>query len=662
MDKQEAKKRIKKLHQEINHHRYLYHVLDRPEISDAALDSLKHELAELEEKFPDLITPDSPTQRVGGKPLDKFVKVRHSKAMLSLQDAFSAEEMKAWEERVAKLVPGQKLDYFVELKLDGFAIELIYENGILKTGATRGDGVTGEDVTSNLKTIEAIPLRLEKLDKGRIEVRGEVFMSKKAFARVNKEQKKKGLAVYANPRNLAAGSIRQLDPKLAASRDLDFMAYEMVTDKGLKTHQEKHELLKKRGFKVNKFNKYCKNLEAVIKFHQQWIAKRDKLDYQIDGLVVVVNSLKLEDRLGTVGKAPRWAIALKFPGAEATTRVEDIQVQVGRTGALTPVAHLKPVQIGGTTVRRATLHNMDEIKRLGVKIGDTVILQRAGDVIPDIVKVLPKLRTGKEKEFRMPHKCPVCSSKITRKSGEVAYYCSNKNCYAVSRRQLNHFVSRKAFNIEGLGDKILVQLVKADLVKDAADLYKLSPEDLKPLERFADKSADNLVEAIKDSKKIPLAKFIYALGIKHVGEETAIDLANKFGSLEKLEKVSLEKLENVADIGPVVAKSIYEFFQDKKNLEYIAKLEKAGIETEKPKIKKSQKLANKKMVITGSLESISREEAKEKIRLAGGDWVSSVSKNTDYVVVGEEPGSKYDQAKKLGVKIIDEKEFSELLK
>ncbi len=687
LTKQEAKKRIEKLRKEIQHHDYLYYVLDQPEISDAAYDSLKRELIELEKQFPEFITPDSPTQRIGGPPLEKFEKVKHKVPMLSLQDAMNEKELKDWEERIKKLLTpteSEKLNYFAELKMDGLAVTLIYKNGVLFKGATRGDGYTGEDVTQNLKTIKTIPLRLrldelekflkKKIKEKEIEIRGEVFMSKKAFLEVNEEQKKKGGIVFANPRNAAAGSVRQLDPKITASRKLDFYGYQIITEIGQKTHSEVHQFLKILGFKENPYNQLCSDLKEVIDFHQKISKLREKLPYEIDGIVVTVNDNKIFEKLGVVGRTPRGSIAFKFPGFEATTKVKNIIVQVGRTGKLTPVAILEPVKVKGVTVSRATLHNEDEIKRLDVRIGDTVIVQRAGDVIPDVVKVLKSLRTGKEKKFLMPKKCPICGAKVYRKEGEVDYYCSNKKCFATQQRYLYHFVSKKAFDIEHLGPKIVDQLVNEGLIKDAADIFSLTQGDLEPLERFAEKSAQNLIEAIEKSKKIPLARFIYALGIRHVGEENAQLLAQQVIAQIKNKKIkikdvtnfyrniSLEELQNIPDIGPIVAQSIYDWFHDEKNINFLEKLEKVGIELEIPKIKISQKLAGKTFVLTGALKSMTREEAKEKIRLLGGNVSSSVSKNTDYVIVGEEPGSKYEKAKKLGVKIINEEEFLKMIK
>ena len=689
LSKSEAKKRIEKLRKLIRYHRYLYHVLDKQEISDSALDSLKKELFDLEQKFPEFITPDSPTQRVGGKPLEEFEKVRHPTPMLSINDAFSEKDMKDWQDRISKLLTPEerkKIDFYCEPKLDGLAIELIYKHGILKIGSTRGDGITGEDVTQNLKTIEAIPLRLreekeviEELEKegfkeiaqtirkkGYKEVvaRGEVIITKKEFERVNKQRKKAGLPTYANPRNLAAGSVRQLDPKITAKRKLDSHIYVLISDFGQKTHEQEHKILQVLGFKTNnKYNKYCKDLKEVFEFHKFWQKNREKLPFEIDGIVVTINSNKIFKKLGVVGKAPRGVIAYKFPLKQATTIVKDIKVQVGRTGALTPVAILEPVEVGGVTISRATLHNEDEIKRLGVKIGDTVIVGRAGDVIPDVVKVLPELRTGKEKEFKMPRKCPVCGTKTIRPAGEALWRCPNSNCPARKIRYFYHFVSKGAFDIEGLGPKIIDRLIDEGLISNPADLFELKEGDLVPLERFAEKSAKNLIEAIQSKKEIPLYRFIYALGIRNVGEQTAIDLANQFGSLEKLKKASLQELEEILDIGPVVARSIYEWFRDKHNLKFLEKLKKVGIKIIEPKKeKKKLVLSGKTFVLTGALKSMTRDEAKNKIRQLGGKVSSSVSKNTDFVVVGESPGSKYQKAKKLGIKMISEKEFLKMIK
>ena len=663
MNKQEAKNRIEKLREVINHHRYLYHVLDKQEISDSALDSLKKELFDLETEFPDLITPDSPTQRIGGKPLKEFKKIKHSQRMTSFNDAFSKEDMEDWQERFIKLLPESeknKVDYYCELKIDGLAIELIYKDGVLQTGSTRGDGNVGEDITQNLKTVEAIPLTID--DKREIIVRGEVFVTKKEFERMNKEQQAKGLPVYANPRNIAAGSVRQLDPKITSARKLDSFAYELLTDFGQITHENKHKILKDLGFKTNKHNKYCKSLNEVLHFREQWIKEREKLDYEIDGVVVLVNNNEIFEKLGIVGKAPRAGIAFKFPQSQSTTKVVDIKVQVGRTGAMTPVAVLEPVQVTGITITRATLHNEDEIKRLGLKIGDTVIVGRAGDVIPDIIKVLPELRTGKEKTFKMPTSCPSCGTKLEKTETEVLLRCPNPKCFAKQRRNFYHFASRSAFNFDGLGPKIIDRLMDEGLANDPSDLFDLKEDDVKDLERFAEKSAENLIKSIQEKREIPLAKFIYALGIRNIGEETAIDLAKHFQSLNKIKTANLDDFEKILDIGPVVAKSIYEWFSEKDNLKFLEKLEKKLKITNPKPSPGSEKLKGKTFVLTGSLEKMSRDEARAKIRELGGDVSDSVSSKTDYVVVGSEPGSKAEKAKKLGIKSLDEKQFLNLIK
>lgn len=696
MNKEEVKKRIEKLRKVINYYRYIYHVLDRQEISDAALDSLKKELFDLEADHPEFITQDSPTQRVGGKPLQEFKKFKHSEPMLSFNDAFDIQDMKDWEGRFERLLPSaKKHGYYCELKIDGLAIELVYKKRLLEVGSTRGDGATGEDVTQNLKTVEAVPLKLldeediinnlkkEKLDdfvsgvrkalSGELIVRGEVFITKKDFERINKEQDKKGLKIYANPRNLAAGSIRQLDPSITRSRKLDSYAYALKTDVGQITHEQEHLILKALGFKTNPHNEFQKDLEAVQKFRDYWEEHREKLNYEIDGIVVALNDNRSFQKLGVVGKAPRAGIAYKFSPRESQTVVEDIIVQVGRTGVLTPVAVLKPVNIGGTTVSRATLHNLDEIRRLSIKIGDTVIVGRAGDVIPDVRQIIKELRNGKEKEFHMPKKCPVCGSGVEQIKGQVAFKCSNKNCPAVKRKAIYHFVSRKAFDMEGLGPQTIDQLMEAGLIRDSADLFSLKKEDLLNLPRFAEKSSQNTVEAINSKKNVALDKFIYSLGIEHVGEETAFVLARKFSTkggpasgwknLENISKATLQELQAVSDIGPIVAESIYNWFQKPYNLKLIDKFKKSEIKILEQKITlRSVKLSGKTFVVTGSLESMTREEANDKIRDLGGDVSSTVSKNTDYVVAGTEPGSKYNNALKLGVRIINENEFLKLLK
>lgn len=671
MDKGEAKARIEKLKELINHHRYLYHVEDRQELADEAFDSLKNELFNLEQRFPELVTSDSPTQRVGGRPLARFAKVNHPAPMLSLNDAFSVKDVEDWRERIFRLLSEKEkkaVDFYCELKIDGLAIELIYDNGILKQGATRGDGRIGEDVTQNLKTIEAIPLKIESRDpqihlSGSLVARGEAFCTKSELKRINREQVQKGLPPFANPRNLAAGSIRQLDPKITASRRLDSFAYDLITDLGQKTHEKTHDLLKNFGFKVNPHNKYCASLKEVFEFHAFWQKNREKLPYEIDGVVVVVSPNQIFEKLGVAGKAPRGAIAYKFPLKQVATAVKEIVFQVGRTGAVTPVAILDPVEVGGVTVSRATLHNEDEIRRLGLKIGDTVIVGRAGDVIPDIVRVLPELRTGQEKEFKMPRHCPACGKILVKPENEVLWRCSNLQCFAQLREYFYHFASRLAFNIEGLGPKIIDKLIDEGLVQDPADLFKLKEGDILPLERFAEKSARNLILAIQARKKITLPRLIYALGIRNVGEETSQDLAEHFGSLEKLKKSGKEELQEISEVGPKVSESIRQWFQNRKNLNFLEKLLEAGVAIESQPVKiKSRKLGGLTFVLTGSLETLTRSQAKEKIRSLGGEVSESVSRKTDFLVAGSDPGSKYEKARKLGVKILTEKDLLNLFK
>ncbi len=683
MNKQEAKKRIKKLRAEINHHRYLYHVLDKAEISDEALDSLKNELFKLESEFPDLITVDSPTQRIGGKPLDKFRKIRHSQFMISLYDAFTPEDLHAWEKRISKLLPvNVKLNYFCELKLDGLAVALRYEKGIFILGATRGDGRVGEDVTQNLRTIASLPLTLRQptdkeyqesgftpkqirdinkaISAGKMEVRGEVVMLKKVLADLNRKYKAQGLPPLANPRNAAAGSIRQLDPKLAAERKLEFFAYELP-GAPVETQAQKFVLLKLLGFKTVKYNKYCPTLNEVIKFRDYWQEKRENLPFLIDGVVVKVNNLALWDVLGIVGKGPRYMMAYKFAAEQVVTQVKAIRWQVGRTGILTPIALLNPVSVGGVTVSNATLHNMDEIKRLGLKIGDNVIIERAGDVIPKVVKVLTRMRTGKEKKIFPPRRCPMCGSMVKKISGEVALRCANNECFAVNLRRLIHWASKNAVDIDGLGKKIIEQLVKEGIVNDIADIYLLKEGDIKPLERFAEKSAKNLIKAIEEKKEIPLDRFLVGLGIRYVGEESAIVLAERFGSLENIKKASVSDLAEIYDFGEKMAQSVYDWFHNRQNLALLDKLFNVGVRALSLAKTKKTTLKGKTFVLTGTLNSLTREQAKAKIRELGGKIASTVSKNTDYVLVGENPGSKLEKAKKIGVKILNEKQFNNII-
>ena len=705
MTKDQAKLRIEKLKKEINKYRYAYAVFDRSDISDSALDSLKKELFDLEAAFPELVTPDSPTQRVAGVPQKDFKKVRHGERMTSFNDAFSEEDMRDWFTRLENYL-GRPLGaaamrsagaaplFYCELKIDGLAIELEYENGVFTRGSTRGDGMIGEDVTQNLRTIEAIPLHLappEEVEKNlkkaglrpgdydiapkSLIVRGEVFLTKKEFAKINKEQERSGGKAYANPRNVAAGSIRQLDPTITASRHLDSFQYEIMTDLGPKTHEEKHQLLAAMGFKTNPHNEHAKDLAEVFAFREKWgePAQREKIDYEYDGTVVLVNDNATFAAAGIIGKAPRAGIAYKFSPREATTIVEDIKVQVGRTGALTPVAVMRPVNVGGVTVTHASLHNADEIERLGLKIGDTVIIQRAGYVIPQITKVLTELRTGRERAFKMPVRCPVDGSPVTR-DGAITR-CSSKMCAAQHREALYHFVSRAAFNVEGLGPKIIDKFLDEGLISDAADIFELQKGDIAALERFGEKSAENIVAEVAEKKRVTLPRFLYALGILHVGEETAVTLAKHFEfphadsriAIKDIAKVfagfSLEDLQEAPDIGPKVAESIYGWFREKRNAELLARLEKAGVIVDAMPARSSavSRLVGKTFVITGSLESMDRETAKEKIRAQGGDASESVSKKTSYLVAGAEPGSKYDKAQKLGVEIIDEEKFLKLL-
>jgi len=696
INKKEIKKRIEKLREEVEHHRYLYHVLDKVEISDGALDSLKNELQKLEEENPELITPDSPTQRVGGKPLPKFRKVRHSSPMMSLFDAFTREDMMAWEERMIKILGEVKsygLEYFCELKMDGLAAALIYDKGKFVLGATRGDGETGEDVTMNLRTIDSISLRLRMPDEeevykiienrqqtiefldaiknGRIEVRGEAIMTKKVLAELNKKYKKEGKAMLANPRNAAAGSIRQLDPKIAASRQLDFYVYAVINNLKLDKYSQQPEMARLLGLKAFNKNKLCRNLKEVFEFHDYWEKHRDSLPFLCDGVVVKVNNHSLWQKLGIVGKGPRYMMAYKFAAEQATTKIKNVIWQVGRTGILTPAALMEPARVGGVTISRATLHNMDEINRLGLKIGDTVIIERAGDVIPKVIKVLTGLRDGREREIKVPVECPMCAGGVEKIPGEVAYRCENKKCYAAHLRGMFHFASRGAVDIDGLGPKIIEQLVKAGLVKDISDFYTLTEGDLSGLERFAEKSAENLIKAIDARREIDLARLIYGLGIRHVGEEMANEISSKLkiqnsklsDFLSEAQSKTVESWQEMEDIGPKVAESIYEWFHNKHNIELLHKLEKNGVKLKSKKLEvRSKKLERKSFVLTGTLNSLTRDEAKAKIRELGGEVSSSVSKNTDYVVAGAEPGSKLDKAKKLRVRVVDEDGFLEMLK
>lgn len=717
---EKIKNRAEKLRKVIDDYRYRYHVLDDPTITDESYDSLMDELRKIEKEYPELKTADSPTQRIGGEPLDKFKKVPHKVRQWSLDDAFSFEDLKGWEERnlrileknqphpnppsassTDKLSKGRgnedfplrkrgskgdlKLDYVVELKIDGLKIILEYEDGILVQGATRGDGKIGEEVTKNIKTIQSVPLRIKK--PLNLTVTGESWLSNKELERINKKREKEGLPLFANSRNAGAGSIRQLDPKIAASRKLNSFIYDLSliedTEEFPQTQLKELKFLENLGFKVNQEYKHCKNLEDIKKIYEKWSKIKDKQEYGIDGLVIKINSKEIQDQLGHTGKSPRYAIAWKFPAERVTTVIKDIKIQIGRTGALTPVAILKPVRVAGSTVSRATLHNEDEILKKDIRIGDTVVIQKAGDIIPEVVEVIKKLRTGNEKKFAMPRECPICGGRVKRekildkkRESSAAHYCMNKNCFAIEKEKIIHFVSKKGFNIDGLGEKIVEQLINEGLISNAADIFYLKKGDLEPLERFADKSADNLIEAIENSKKIELNKFLFSLGIRHLGEEGSILILENFPKekirkiknpvdlLKFFEDISLDNLNDIKGVGERMAQSIKEWFEEQNNQGLLEKISKARVVFETKNI--SGKLENtpfsgKTVVLTGSLEKYTRDDAKDLIRKAGGNPSSSVSKKTDFVLIGKDPGSKYEKAKELGVRILNEKEFKDMI-
>jgi len=665
----DAIKKIEELREKIRSHNYRYYVLDNPTVSDAEYDQLMKELEEWERKYPQYINSSSPTQRVGIEPVLEFTTVKHITPMLSLANAFSTEELQAFSQRIKKLIPQQKLEYVVELKIDGLAVALVYENGIFIRGATRGNGVNGEEITSNLRTIKTIPLKLFGEDiPPRIEVYGEVYMKMSDFKKLNKERTKREENLFANPRNAAAGSVRQLDPRITAQRHLDTFIYRATFPEGnnFNTHMEVLNYLKKMGFKVNPNIKLCQDIEEAINYCQEWIERKEELDYEIDGMVIKVNSLRMREELGSTTRSPRWAIAYKFPAQQVTTKVQGIIVQVGRTGALTPVAILDPVRISGSVVQRATLHNEDEIKRKDIRIGDTVLVQKAGEVIPEVVKVIKEKRTGKEIEFVMPTQCPVCGAKVFRLEGEVVSRCNSLICPAQIKERIRHFASRNAMDIEGLGPAIIDQLVNKGQIRDVKDLYFLKREDLISLERMAEKSADNLLEAIEESKKKSLANLVYGLGIRYMGVHTSEVITRYYPILDKLKKASLEELIEIKEIGPKIAESIILFFKEKENLAIIERLRSAGLnfgqEEEIGRKKKgTQILAGIQFVLTGTLKDFTRTQAKEIISELGGRVTGSVSKKTDYVVAGEDPGSKYERAKKLGVSIISEEEFKKII-
>lgn len=664
MADKEVMERVNQLRRLIEEHNYYYYVLDQPRITDAEYDRLMQELIKLEEKHPELITPDSPTQRVGGQPLPFFAQVRHRSPLLSLNDVFGVDDLRDFHRRVVAAV-GSDVEYVVELKIDGLSVALTYDQGILVTGATRGDGEVGEDVTQNLKTIRSLPLRLRQ-PLARLEVRGEAFMPKEAFARLNAARESAGEPTFANPRNAAAGSLRQLDPKVAAHRSLDIFVYQVMYVEGyqLTTHAQALELLESLGFKVNPHRRVCRCLEEVMDFARQWEDKRHDLPYQIDGLVIKVNRLDQQAALGATAKSPRWAVAYKFPAEQAQTVVRQIVVSVGRTGVLTPTAIFDPVRLAGTTVSRATLHNEDYIREKDVRLGDTVVVQKAGDIIPEVVEVKKEKRTGQEKPFQMPRTCPECGAPAVRLEGEAAYRCTGGiYCPAQVRERIIHFASRNAMDIEGLGPAIISQLLAASLIRDPADLYSLRYEDLVQLERMGPQSSKNLLAAIERSKQNSLAQLIFALGIMHVGERAAAVLSRHYHSLDELMAAKVEDLTKLPDVGPKIAESIVSFFEVPGNRQVIAKLKAAGVDP-RSEVEGGQaqgKLAGKTFVLTGTLERFSRSEAEKLIESQGGKATSSVSKKTDYVVVGANPGSKYDRALQLGVKILSEEEFLKLV-
>ncbi|HEY50537.1 MAG TPA: NAD-dependent DNA ligase LigA [Dehalococcoidia bacterium] len=676
-DLAEAQKRIEKLRAEINHHNYRYYVLDSPEISDAEYDALMRELQQLEGQYPQLLTPDSPTQRVGAEPLEALGVVEHPLPLLSLGNAFSGEELLAWHTRISRLLGQASFDLVGEHKIDGLAVALTYENGRFVTGATRGDGFRGEDITQNLRTIRSIPLAVPKDTPPRFEVRGEVFLPVDGFHRLNQEREKEGLPLFANPRNAAAGSVRQLDPKITARRPLDIYIYMLGYAEGgatPATHWETLEYLKSLDFKVNPNNRRLPDIGQVESYYQTWVEKREKLQYEADGIVVKVNQLDLQQRLGDVGREPRWAIAYKFPAVQGTTRLIDIGISVGRTGTLNPYAILEPVSVGGVTIRQAALHNEDDIRRKDIRIGDTVIIQRAGEVIPEVVGPIVSKRTGKEKEFDLLEKvydkekkrpaCPVCGSEVLQPEGEVMYYCSNAACPAQAQQRIEHFASRGAMDIRGIGENLTATLFQKGLIKDIADLYYLKDrrEQLLGLEKMGEKSVSNMLDAIEKSKNRPLARVILALGIRHIGEETAELLAGEFHSLAELAAASREELMSIDTIGPKIADSIMAFFRQEENRDIIRRLKEAGVKLEeKPMKAEVLPLSGMEFVLTGTLEAFPRKEAEDRIKALGGTTGSSVTRKTTYLVVGAEPGSKLDKARSLGTKIMNEAEFRQLL-
>ncbi len=674
-----AKQQIERLRAKINHHNYRYYVLDSPEISDAEYDELMRELKGLEEKYPQFLTPDSPTQRVGAAPVEAFGVVEHPYPLLSLGNAFSKDELLAWHTRISKLVGGKGFDFAGEHKIDGLAVALTYVNGSFTTGATRGDGFRGEDITQNLRTVRSIPLSVPRDAPPRFEVRGEVYLPKAGFHKLNQERASEGLPLFANPRNAAAGSVRQLDPRITAKRPLDIYIYMLGYAEGKSTpttHWETMEYLKSLGFKINPNNELLASIEKVTDYYSKWVEKRDSLQYETDGVVVKVNQLDLQERMGSIGHEPRWAVAYKFPAIEATTRLKSIEISVGRTGTLNPYAVLEAVSVGGVTIRSAALHNEDDIKRKDIREGDIVIVRRAGEVIPEVVGPVKSKRRGKQKEFSLLEKiynrqkkrpaCPVCGAEVFKPEGEVMYYCSNAACPAQRQERLEHFVSRGGMDIRGIGESNSALLLQEGLVKDVADVYELKNKkgQLLKIERMAEKSITNMLSAIEKSKDRPLARLIFALGIRHVGEEMAEILAREFGSMDKLAKASRKELVSIPTIGPKIADSILAFFRQEENRKIIERLRKAGVKLEEKKAKPEElPLAGLEFVITGRLKTFAREEAEARIKALGGTAKDNVTRKTNYLVVGEEPGgTKFTRAQELGTKQITEAELLRLLR
>jgi DNA ligase (NAD+) len=666
MASEAIKKRVEKLREEIEYHNYRYYILDHPEISDAQYDRLMRELEKLEEEYPELRSPNSPTQRVGASPLEEFEIVRHTIPMLSLANAFDETEARDFDKRVKKFFgTPEEIEYVAEPKFDGLAIELVYDRGQFVVGSTRGDGINGENITQNLRTIKTIPLRLIRKEipvPERLEVRGEVIIQIEKLKELNRKREKMGESPFANPRNAAAGSVRQLDPKITVERPLEIYLYGLgeVTGRTFNTQWEVLKTLPKWGLRTNPYVRKCKSIEAVLDYYHEMNEKRETLPYEIDGTVIKVNSFDLQARLGEIARSPRWALAFKFQPKQETTKILDIKVQVGRTGALTPVAVMEPVKVGGVEVSRATLHNQDEIDKKDVRVGDTVVIQRAGDVIPEVVEVITSKRKGTEKKFKMPSKCPVCGAEVMKE--EATHRCIGLDCPAQLKGRIKHFASKRAMDVEGLGVKLIDQLVDKGLVKDVADIYYINKEELTELERMADKSAQNIIDAIEKSKTKPLSKFLYALGIRHVGETTAEDLARNFPRLDDFFHLSEEDLMEVEGIGPEVAASVHQFFRDKKNRESIDRLKKAGVKVIEPKAKEKGKLAGKIFVFTGALKTLGRDEARTLVESLGATTASTVSNKVDFVVVGEDPGSKFDKAKELGIKTLTEEEFKKMIR